>query len=238
MLPGSLDIPVGPPTPVPAPQVVAPSVAVKPVSAQFESAPVPVRPAPAAPRAGTDLAPSLSAVTVAPRATPSADPEAAPGRPRRRTASPARRRGRMHLIVAGTGVLALAIVTVILVGRDGPQPPPPAPPQAVSLTTGALHVTLPAGWRPADRASVVSALALAEPVAAAPLGGPSGQGSVTIGFARAGARNASLLSPAFRKSLTKDPAADRHAVRDLRGDLEAYRYDGLLPRGGGAAGRR
>jgi hypothetical protein len=235
MLPSLADVPVGPPTPVPGSAALpAPSPAERVPPAPYAT-PTSATPATPAPPARVDpslAAPSASSVTVAPRR---ASPAAGSGPAAAGSAeggTPPVRRGRVRLVAAGAGIVALAIVAAVAVTGPDAEPPSPARARAVSLEAAPLRVAVPAGWR-ADGDAAPEALELKGSAAAVPAGG-RGQGAVTIGFASTDARNAALLSAAFRKRLTKDPAAGRQAVRDLPGGLQAYRYDDLQPRDGGA----
>jgi hypothetical protein len=148
-----------------------------------------------------------------------------------------RRRGRT-LAIAGVALLAVAGVVAVVLSGSGSDPPdtPPsarAAQQSAPVTTGGLSFEPPAGWARRSEPVQVPGLDLTRAASVGP-GEEEGDGSATIGFARAGAHRPSLLPASLTAALGMRPGLTPERKRvQLAGGLEAYRYDGLRPRGYG-----
>jgi serine/threonine protein kinase len=196
------------PEPSPAPPATAPPT----------PAPVPATPAPVPPAA----APAPDQRLVTPWVTqPAAGERVAPVRhePRGPAATPGR------IALAAGLLLALAVVGFLL-GRGGSDEQGS---DSQPVAAGPLTIDAPTGWRPAGAAFAVPGLTLDDGVTLAP-GGDPGNGAMAAGVT--GARNASLLPAPILKRLGGAPSKD-DAVE--LGELEAYRYPELRPKGFGRA---
>jgi hypothetical protein len=95
-----------------------------------------------------------------------------------------------------------------------------------SASAGALTVTHPDTWQRAQTTPKVPGYTLDDPIGLTPKSGGAGGGTFVAGMADAG--NASLLPDGFLKALGGDaPKAEPVKL----GDLQAYRYADLTPKG-------
>jgi serine/threonine protein kinase len=193
--------------------VLGPAASLAPAVAEHvAAAPPPPRPA------GPDAVEPQLAATVAPRRPlpPEDPPPPPPHGARRRLAA-----------LAALAVVALLVVVAAL--QSGQQAPTRAPVRPVTLASGPLALTLPAGWRAAAVPAAAATLHLADP-AAATSGGSSA--SVVLGVAGTGADRAALVHEDVLDAagLDADAIPARTQVRLARG-VQAYRYrDVALPR--------
>jgi serine/threonine-protein kinase len=161
--------------------------------------------------------------------TRSSPTEALPGtipRPRAAQAPPSARERR----AAGPGVLTVAaglllalLVAGFLIGRSGSGGEEST--ESRPVAAGPLSVSPPSNWAAVGTAFQIPGLSLDEDISLAPRG-DAADGALTLGMTDA--NGPTLLPQAFRKRLGEDPTRN-DAVR--LGELEAYRYRGLKPRG-------
>ena len=154
---------------------------------------------------------------------PPPPPPLPPGRGGDRSA--ALRPTRRGAIAGGVLVAGLVAGTIAMTsgGGDGP---PRSPVVGSALESGPMRVVLPAGWR-ASTASAGGDLALVAPASAAQPAGAA-RGTVTIGLGPPSSHNDAMLAADV---LPAGGPARQAVVHDLAGGLQAYRYDGLRPRG-------
>ena len=90
----------------------------------------------------------------------------------------------------------------------------------------------PSGYTKASSAPKIPGMTLSDPVAMAPKGAKGDQ-SVVVGQVKQGAANSTLLPTGFLTALGlgAGEAPPRAAVKLSRGNLQAYRYKNLRPRG-------
>ena len=119
-------------------------------------------------------------------------------------------------------VLAGAALAATVLGGSGQDAAPPPPPRAEAA--GPLGLTVPGQWRRLPSPPRVPGLRLADAVAVAPPGG-TGAALVAGGIEPSGP----VLLPAALLRRLADPPANDDTV--ALGQLQAYRYAGLAPRG-------
>ena len=137
-----------------------------------------------------------------------------------------RRRSPTTTLLAGAAALILALgLGAFLIGRSGGSSSSggSGPASANVAAAGQLELGFPAGWRRLENPPSIPGLAFQDPIARGSAGGTRG---VVAG--RVNASGATLLPGSFQRTLGKAPTPD-DAVR--LGDLKAYRYADLRPRG-------
>ena len=145
-----------------------------------------------------------------------------------RTLPAERRRGGAVPVLVGLGLLAVALLAGFLIGKGGGGSDESQAAADNVNTAGALELSYPDGWQRASSPPEIPGLRLQQPIAISQTGeGGTGSGSaLQAGTTRA--TGASLLPAQFLRRLGDEPPRD-DAVR--LGDLDAYRYRDLRPRG-------
>ncbi|HEY1357463.1 MAG TPA: protein kinase [Thermoleophilaceae bacterium] len=190
---------------------------------QTRVAPGETRAAPAETQMGAPPGPppqaTAPAAAAAAASTPGAPAAAAPP-----PARPAERRNAAPLF-AGLGIAALlAIIVGFLIGHSGGSSSEPAGDKTV--TAGAVDLGTPSDWTKSASPANIPGLDLGtNAVTVSPSGGADA-GTLTVGITNA--TGSTLLPTAFLKGLSTQPKPT-DAVK--LGDLEAYRYKGLKPKG-------
>ena len=175
------------------------------------------RPPPAAPGRTTPARrPPLPGATRRQEA-PSEPAVPAPTRSRTRRLSSA-------LAGVGAGVLAVAAVVGFLAGRSGGENGATAAGSSFA-SAGGLELSFPDNWERPESEIKIKGLDFQAPISLAPTGAVRNQGLVA---GQVQASGPTLLPRKFLKLLPKPPSRS-DAVR--LGDLEAYRYQNLRPRG-------
>jgi hypothetical protein len=139
-----------------------------------------------------------------------------------------RRRGGIGPVLLGLALLLLVVVGGFLIGKGGGGSDESAAAADNVNAAGALELSYPDGWQRAQSPPEIPGLQLQQPITVSQTGkGGGGSGSaLEAGTTRA--TGASLLPAAFLRRLGDEPSRD-DAVR--LGDLDAYRYRDLRPRG-------
>jgi hypothetical protein len=138
--------------------------------------------------------------------------------------APADRRVSPGLLAAGAGLLAVAAVAGFLAGSSGSDGgSEPDVDFANSASAGAIGLSFPADWERASDTPDIPGVGLSDPMTLAPEG--QSAGSLTAGSTtRVGP---TLLPQALVRRLSREPEGEPVRL----GELEAYRYAGLQPRG-------
>ena len=178
--------------------------------------------------AGTAPTTPLPAAAAATAASGTAVGRAHPPTASTRTLPAERRRVGMGAILLGLALLVLAVVGGFLIGKGGGGSDESVAAADNVNSAGALELSYPDGWQRAQSPPEIPGLQLQQPIALSQSGeGGGGSGSaLQAGTTRA--TGASLLPAAFLRRLGEEPPRD-DAVR--LGDLDAYRYRDLRPRG-------
>ena len=148
----------------------------------------------------------------------------APAAPAREPRSPRTGRAPASLMAGAVALGLLVIVGGFLLGRSGSGGSDDLSP-ARAVSAGPLELNSPGDWTRASQPPEIPGLSLASAVALAPSGGEA-QGTLVAGLVEA--ENGTLLPSDFLQRLSRRPAQD-DAVK--LGELEAYRYKDLAPRG-------
>ena len=151
-----------------------------------------------------------------------APPVAAPAAPTV-AGAPAARPASRGLLLAAAGVLVVAAVAGFVIGSSGSDGSASEADFANSASAGAIALSFPAAWERVSEHPDIPGMALSDQMTLAPR--EEGEGSLTAGSTtRVGP---TLLPRGLERRLRGD--AEGEPVRI--GDLEAYRYEGLKPRG-------
>lgn len=131
-----------------------------------------------------------------------------------------RPRARIALFAVATVVaLSAAAAAGLLLGRSSGA----ADASATTVTGPVVTLDLPAGWRTGTPRSEIPGLQIRRPVGA--VAGEDARSGLVAG--EMAAEEPSMLPLAFRRTLARVPAPERLRL----GELEAYRYAGLRPKG-------
>jgi hypothetical protein len=146
-----------------------------------------------------------------------ATPTAPPARPeRRRNAAP---------VFAGLGIAALvAIVVGFLIGSSGGDSSEPAGNE--TLAAGAVDISPPSDWTRSAGPAQIPGIDFGDDGTTVTPSGGAEKGTLTVGVTDA--TDSTLLPDSFLKELSSKPKPT-DGVR--LGDLEAFRYKGLKPKG-------
>ena len=136
---------------------------------------------------------------------------------------PAARPAPRALLAAGAGLVAVAAIAGFMVGGSGSDSSSEETEFANSASAGGIGLSFPADWERASENAALPGLKLTDQMTLVPVG-ESG-GSLNAGSTTAA--GAELLPSGLVARLPDDP--DGEPVR--LGELEAYRYTGLRPRG-------
>jgi hypothetical protein len=162
----------------------------------------------------------VDAATVSPDAVPVRQVPPAP------TTSPEVRRRRLVALGGGAAVVAAAVGGVVLAAGggsgDAANKPSPTPPGTFTLENADLALTVPTSW-PKIAAPKIPGLDKVKAVAGGPRGGLFVAAELVGGRA-----DPSLLPSKLLRALTG--GRPKHETTTL-GDLQAYRYSSLQPRG-------
>jgi serine/threonine protein kinase len=204
-----------PPTPPPPPPSPTPPAAIPPAAPA--ASPPPRAPEPVA---ALGAPAGLDARTVMPDAIPTPARAPAP----RPTAEQIRRRRRTALAGGGAAAAAVAVVAVVVAAGGGGKATPAANGAGTyTLKNADVALTVPTSW-PRRDPPAVPGLKPASAVAAAPKGAAYVTAALVPGTADPTLLPTALLAALHGK---KPPKKQKTSL----GDLQAYRYDGLRPRG-------
>ena len=219
-----------PETVAPPPETVAPSPSetqaapgeTQAAPAEAQAAPSETRTAPAETQLG---APSAQPTAPGPPAAP--PPESTPGAPTAPLPPPRARREERRSpapVFAGLGIAALvAIILGFLLGHSGGDSEPAG---AKTVTAGAVDLGAPSDWTKSAGPARIPGLDMGpDAVTVTPESGAEA-GTLTVGVTDA--KTSTLLPSSFVKQLSSTPKPT-DGVR--LGDLEAFRYKGLKPKG-------
>jgi hypothetical protein len=136
-----------------------------------------------------------------------------------------RRRPGPGALLAGLALLLVVVVAAFLIGKSGGGSEDSQAAADNVNAAGVLELSYPDGWQRAESPPEIPGLRLQSPIALSKSGSGAGNG-LQAGTTRA--TGASLLPAAFLRRLDDEPPRD-DAVR--LGELDAYRYRDLRPRG-------
>lgn len=153
------------------------------------------------------------------------EPERKPGPPPATTPSDRRRSPARTLAVVALLLGAAVVIGVVTVAGSGSDEPAGL---AASSSSSSLRLSHPAGWSRASSSAETPGLRLTDPVSVAPTTAPKGA-RIVAGLTKA--HGPLLLPEEFALRLGKTPSRDD---RVRLGDLQAYRYRSLTPRGSGS----
>jgi hypothetical protein len=236
---------------VPRPEPVAPPPPepVAPAPEPVREAPEPVAPAPPEPEP-TPAPEPVAASAAPPQADPGAtvmpealrkppEPERERKAPKERKPKPAKpvaakparepsdkRSSKAFPIAVAAGVL-IAVIAGFLAGGSGGGAEEGGGALTLTAASADTQVKAPANWSKVGSAPDVPGLSIAKPVAVSP---KAGDNTVIVGTVEEAADNSTLLAAPFLQSLDDLPKPSA-AVQIGSGDLQAYRYDNLKPRG-------
>ena len=193
---------------------------------------------PTAPKRTAAAAPAAGPIPASPRARQAPEP-AVPAHtgtvPRRQVASVTTettqtsdkralggvRRGGLVALLALLALAGAALASTLLDGSAEVGAPPPSP---RAERGGQIALTVPGQWQRLASAPRVPGLRIADPIAVAP---PGGRGAALVA-GRIEPSGAVLLPAPLLRRLADPPANDDTVAL---GELQAYRYAGLAPRG-------
>jgi len=160
-----------------------------------------------------------------PFARPATAPAAATAAPAPPLRAEAARRGRFPILAAVAALVVAAAVGYVVGKPAEDEPAPPAQPRlANSASTSALALGFPSTWSRRGEAADIPGLELKDSATV----GPSGRNARGVTAGMADASGPRLLPAAFVKRLDEPP---RPGDRVQLGKLQAFRYEGLEPRG-------
>jgi serine/threonine protein kinase len=214
--------PTPPPMPTPAPPIPAQEDLAATVMPASVTPPAPAQPAEAEKPAAT-VPPPLD----------EPEPRREPKPPKEPKQPKEPREGSGKGVWIGIGVAAvLAAVIGFVVGGSGGSAKGGGSSPTKAASNSDLAALFPSGYTKASSVPKIPGMTLADPVAMAPKGATGGQ-SVVIGQVKQGAANSTLLPTGFLAALGlgAGESPPRSAVKLARGNLQAYRYQKLRPRG-------
>ena len=131
------------------------------------------------------------------------------------------------LLAVGAAVLVVAAVVGYLAGSSGSSGSESEPDFANSASAGAIGLSFPADWERASESPDIPGLRLSDAMTL----GPTGESANTLTAGTAARVGPTLLPRGLERRLSGDPEGEPVRI----GELEAYRYEGLRPRGSSGA---
>ena len=168
----------------------------------------------------------LAGTPTAPAGTPTAARRAAtaPAGAVPAEAAPAAREGDGRFLLVAAVVIALLAIAGYLAGGSGSDDDEGGADFANSASAGSIGLSFPSGWARLSEQPATPGMTMGDPIVLAAGSPPDGR--LEAGMVRAS--GPALLPDAFLRRLPdRPPEGDAVAL----GDLQAYRYDGLDPRG-------
>jgi hypothetical protein len=127
------------------------------------------------------------------------------------------------LLAAGAGALAIAVIAGFVIGGSGSDSDSEEADFASSASAGSIAVSHPGDWARASETPRLPGVRFSEPMTL----GPEGETGRTLTTGMTTAADATLLPRSFLRRLSSEPEGEPVRL----GELEAYRYADLKPRG-------
>jgi len=140
------------------------------------------------------------------------------------TAAPARRRSAAPVVAGLGGAALIAAVLGFVLGSSGGDSSEPA--GSETIAAGAFDIAPPGGWTRSAGPAQIPGLDLGQDAVTVTPSGGADKGTLTVGMTES--TDSTLLPKSFLSELSSKPKPT-DGVR--LGDLEAFRYKGLKPKG-------